>query len=533
MGYEVTTAWILPPRDITGEDHLALRAVGEAIYTELVPCVTNVTERIRHYTFFPWFTWKFARERRDADYDEFVRLFRRAECLNTLIGAHHETGGSSEMHGAGLAGRGTLLDPLRDLGSGSLRLSTYADPGIDGAERYFKAQLGGLDQYYRGTLQSLDVMGGNRQSGLKVTPRRGVRLAEAFDAGVPGDLFWDTVVRDEVSAKRLDELSAFCPCQLEHQQREVSSILDVLLNRDRAADVPDMRDAVRLVCDFLAAQNTTAERGAIVWDFRESAYGGVVAGGAWIDPALPKWAAYHRHELLSVAVQSLFWAVFRAVEDADAGGQLPVLHSSSRVAEWFIGRHEADLGELDLTRPVLSVFEQAMNELPIQEAIADEGHELRQAQRLMAEEEIGPATVGALRLLTSLIARMSDEPPYGGFGREEAYFTDYPVNLRTLRSFARGKWQSLTMRDWLSWLVTHWCVGHHLRVALRKLHAQGIDTFRLRPTELGLQPIRNIDVGYGNPRLDETLRALRDLGMINAQHQLTQAGELLRKELHG
>ncbi len=538
MQVDVNTAWVLPPSPVTGEDHLGVRAVSEAIYTELVPCVTNVTDRVRSYAFYPWFTWKFGQQQPTAGYDEFVRLFRRAECLFTLVGARHEliTKESPEMHGGGLVGRSKLLGPLRELDKRVFQLSDFAEPSLrtESAKSYFMAELGGFDQYYGGTLQTLDIMGGGRKGGIKVTPTRGVRLARAFDSEVPGNAFWNAILGDTVSAKLLDELVPFCPCHLERRTAEIDAILDVLLNRDRLAGAPDMRDALRLVCDFLVAQkHPVDDRDRLIWQFRESAYGGLLPTGAWNDTALSKWAAYHRHELLSVTLQSLFCGVFRAVEKANDAGQLPALQSSHQVARWFMERCGAELSGLELARPARDFFADAATRLPPRGDIQDEAHELRQAERLIAEKEIGPAISRAVTLLASLSARLADEPPYPGFSREDSYFKDYPLNLRSLRSLSLGTWQSLTVKDWITWLVTHWSVGHHLRVAFRKLHSQGIDTFRIRPSELGLLPVQNIEVVYGNPRLEQTLRALRDLGLIDAEHRLTAAGQVLRGELHG
>jgi hypothetical protein len=535
---DITTAWVHPPRDRAGEDHLAVRAVGEAIYAELVPCVTNVTYRVRCYTFYPWFTWKFGQKLPGAGYEEYVRLFRRAECLHTLIGIRHEqaTGELPDLHGGGLVGRLTLAAPLRELNGGALQLSSFADPNLPrgDSKRYFQTELGGLDQYYIGTLLTLDILGWEPQSGMKLTPGRGVQLARALEQHVPGELFWQCIVRDEVTVRLLDQLVAFCPCQLEHRPSEVDAILGVLLNRDAITDAPDIRDAFRLACGFLETRHeANPNREQVVWQFREDAYAGQLGTHPLSDPAVRQWAAYHQHELLSVTVQCLFHAVFRAVKRADDAGALPELHSSTQLAEWFLRGVEGQVHDLSLTQSAGEFFDQVAERLVPRDRIEDEAHELRQVERLLREQEIEATVIGVARVLGSLIGRLSDEPPYAAFTREESYFQDYPINLRSLRSLSRGKWLSLSVRAWLAWLVTHWGVGHHLRVALRKLHAQSLDTFLLRPTDAGLRPVKNIDVAYGNPRLQQVFRALRDLGMIDDGHRLTSAGEKLRRALHG
>lgn len=536
MAERITTGWVLPPRTIGGQDHLAVRAISEAIYGELAPCVTNGTDRIILYAFYPWFTWTFSKRFPDASYDEFKQRFRQAECLLTMIGARHEIQASevpAASHGEGLPGRRKLLSLVHDLEDGTLRLSDYAHTDST-PTRYFKAPLGGFDQYYRGVLQTLDIMGGGQASGIRVSPGRGVRLAQSFNAHVPGDLFWGVLLGDEVSAEHLDELAEFCPCHLQHRLDLRDILVDILLNRDGCQDMPDMRDTLALVCDFLAEREAGDESWrSLVWELRERAYGGCVASEERTNAALPMWAAYHRHELLAFAVQSLLWAILRRVELSNDAGHLPALHSSGDVARWFLEQEEPNLGELTLDVRFSEFVTTVTETLPSLSDIREVTHELRIADALQYEEDVAGAVVKSIQLLAALVSRFSNDPPYGGFTREESYFRDYPLNLRSLRSLSRGRWADLTVREWLLWLLTHWGVGQHLRVALRKLHAQGVDTFRLRPTEQGLLPVENLEVVYTGPRLFQTLRALHDLGFIDDNHRLTESGLALREELHG
>lgn len=532
----LTTAWVLPPKNITGLDHLAVRAVSEAIYTELVPCVTNVTDRVRNYAFYPWFTWTFSRRRPGASYDEYVRFFRRAECLLTMTGARHEqhTQEAPALHGEGLPGRRALLGPVQQLGGETLSLSQFAALRKEDSGSYFATDLGGLEQYYLGTLQTLDIMGRHGRATMKVSEGRGLRLAKLFDAGVPGELFWQTLEQDEVSITRLDALAPFCPCHLKARPEERDAVTDVLLNRDLLSGMPDMRDVFRLLSEFLLKYNAIErDEKTLTQKFRESAYCGTLPGdGEWEEPALTTWAAYQRHELLSIGVQSLFWAVFRRIEEADEQGRLPELHSGAQVADWFLSLADLRLDGLSLDRSFPAHMEHTALSLPPITASDSPDHELVLAREALPEEDVPRAAVLALRLLTVLALRLTDRPPYGSFQREEAYFRDYPINLLSLRTLARGRWSELTVREWVRWLITHWCVGQQTRVALRKLHAQGLDTFRLRPTDQGLRPVQNIEVVYSSPRLRQALGALRDLGFVDDDHHLTDRGRGLQVHLH-
>ena len=87
---QITSAWVKPPLQIGGLDHLAVQAPCINIYSRLIPGITNVTDRARYYSFYPWLIWAFDQAGiRDFD-EEFIELFRRADCLFTLIAERYE-----------------------------------------------------------------------------------------------------------------------------------------------------------------------------------------------------------------------------------------------------------------------------------------------------------------------------------------------------------------------------------------------------------------------------------------------------------
>lgn len=78
---EITTAWVKPPPQIGGLDHLAVQAPCISIYGRLLPGITNVTDRARYYSFYPWLIWSLDRQGFTRYGDEFTGRFRRTDCL--------------------------------------------------------------------------------------------------------------------------------------------------------------------------------------------------------------------------------------------------------------------------------------------------------------------------------------------------------------------------------------------------------------------------------------------------------------------
>lgn len=154
---KLTTGWLKPPSASTGIDHLGTQAPCGMIYGQLLPGITNVTDRARYYSLYPWLVWSYDQRYSKDNPAHFVEHFRRADCLFTLIAERHSQVGDQddERHGIAMVGRNKLITALTRLRAGvSLRLSQYATTA-DSVDRYFVNRLGGLSQYYAGTLANL------------------------------------------------------------------------------------------------------------------------------------------------------------------------------------------------------------------------------------------------------------------------------------------------------------------------------------------------------------------------------------------
>lgn len=156
---DIATGWVKPPTAITGLDHLAGQAPCISIYSQLLPGITNVTDRARYYSLYPWLIWSFDKRYPRADAAKFETVFRRADCLLTLIAERHARAleEDDEQHGAAMVGRNTLVGVVAGLEEGSDKLSRFATRD-EVPTRYFKNRLGGLGQYYAGVLQDLGIL---------------------------------------------------------------------------------------------------------------------------------------------------------------------------------------------------------------------------------------------------------------------------------------------------------------------------------------------------------------------------------------
>jgi hypothetical protein len=213
----IDTSWVAPSQTIGGLDHLGTQAPCVLIYSQLLPGITNVTDRARYYSFYPWLIWSFDQRYDKRDDIRFIEFFRRADCLFTLLSERHsrKTDKVNERHGAAMVGRVQLTQALDRLeNNNDLNLTEYTSQ--DSSLRYFKNPMGGLAQYYAGTLSNLKLMDSSDKPWIKYTKQIGAPLAQKVNMNIKSDLFWKVVESGNVTCDDLDALCDLCPCSLTH-----------------------------------------------------------------------------------------------------------------------------------------------------------------------------------------------------------------------------------------------------------------------------------------------------------------------------
>ena len=525
---EITSSWVKPPLQVGGLDHLAVQAPGINIYGRLLPGITNVTDRARYYSFYPWLIWSFDRRGYRKFDDEFKERLRRADCLFTLIAERHAylTGADYEDHAGAMVGSNTLARVAKALGpSDTVTLSNYSKR--EGAKaRYFKNPLGGLGQYYLGVLRELEILGGDTSDGVKYTRQIGKDIAEHVNTGFDGDLFLSLVKSDSVTSQQLDALSTACPCQLRNNPAEVNFLVDLFFARGRfhAPEALSRRHTLQSILHLstlLSANNDQISEAK----FRACTYSnGLPNNQLWATPDSlaqnrARWSVYARHELLSVATQGLFYALLDGYEESGHRFQ-----ASPQLVDWFISTPEIQeaLAAIGAKKRFSQIIETTGARLPPLTNWSDPKHEIQLTELLVqfcrnykSAENRRHIVAAALLVLISLAQRLSTENrAYGDLVFEDGYFNHYPINLQSFQSHVANTWSSMTAAEVLKWLLLHWGIDNHLRVALRKLRTSSQSTFRIRPSDHGLDVTEIPRAVHTQPRFKQALRILKDLGIL-------------------
>jgi len=528
--------WVVPAMPIRGLDHLGVQGPCEALYAQLLPGITNVTERARYYSFYPWLLRAFEQRYRDHSPDAFRRFLRRAECLFALIAIRHaRVAGDQDdaLHGLGMVGRLALLRIPPD--TKSFELEDYA--GLEARNRYFQNKLGGLGQYYFGPLRDLRIIdyvsqGENRLPGYD--KQRGSLLADAFGTGVPEDAFLRLLEKVWVRWADLDELSAFCPCGLLKNKVERNLLLDLFFARSdayRSPEAENRRATLGLLLDLLS--RTEAVPGYSVENvFRAAAYTGYLPNrkkwdiSATLATARRGWGTYQRNELLSLALQALFSTTLACIEYR-YHGRLRTAADAADVAAGLLPRKGRQ-------RPLTDIVSELKSTLPGPDAWNDERHEVQRGWRILElkidDDNLPTLLHESTQVLLSILARGIEANPYSDFEFEPDYFAPQELHLVSFGHAWESTWSEMTVESWVRWLAVRWGIQRHLGVALRKLRGEHRDTFRIRPLEQELRVVEIPRPAATIPRLGNALQILRDLNLIKPDEagwpHLTSSGRV-------
>ena len=522
---KIETAWVSPPQSIGGLDHLGTQAPCVLIYGQLLPGITNVTDRARYYSFYPWLIWSFEQRYPLNDEAKFVEYFRRADCLFTLISERHarSTDRDNERHGIAMVGRIQLTQALDRLESGEpLRLSQYTTQELP--FRYFKNPMGGLSQYYVGTLIDLNLMVGATRPWIGYTKEYGMPLAEQVNASIEPDRFWSVIDSDNVRLEDLDALAAFCACRLSQSVDECRTLTDLYFDRTKIYDQEGIQRKRTLGLILNLTRSLAEGHDLTEQVFRACTYSGALPGKtAWVVPealqsTLACWAIYQRNDLLSIACQTLLALTLRELEPQDAASKI-AYGSVETFAETFSkGRAVSVVAEKLNAGLFASYLDRLSATAPPLGAWENEAHEFQVALRMLTSWSRGDDTETLIEASVSLLALLAcrddlSQSPYGGVAVPPEVLNDYPINLASFRARV-ATWRSMSFADFFADLVM-WCLNTHLRVALRKLRQTGRSTFHMRPSERGLEVVGEIPPPANTtPRFRQAVQILRDIGAL-------------------
>ncbi len=500
--------WTKPSQWSLGRDPLGMQATSVRVYRTLVPGLTNVTNRLRYYSFYCWAVHHYEQSVH-ADDDAQWRVFiRRAEALYALA-CEVENPAESD----GLAGGDWARDFKQRLPPGKIDLRPYTDrPGVRNAKQYLLAPRGNFGQFYVASMVQVGLL--SPSSGVPIVSKtRGGALASAFAAAIGSDveqLVAAMLKSGTVSQNALRMIGkAVHPSTIRASSKEMALLRDFVLVKEADVDGGTARrSSAWLLLDLVRNGVPLDDQPAI----RRAFYHRVLPDGSpylRTGAVIDRWRAFQANEFCHIALEAWLNATTEEIDkhangvtpDALLGALvkiiLPRRLQSMSWRQWASQANSPDDDENLLAEVVL------------------EG--LRDSDNSQNPEVLQ----GAARLLAVLWCKWSN----GALGVRDEVLRFAGTGGRSLAGVLAtlDATADTPTTATISEIIRRHILLDHLVIAARKLAASGTFTYHFVLADGLLSAGVSTNYGYTNPRLRNLGRFLRDAKLCERE-SVTPAG---------
>ena len=528
------------------------------MYSGLLPGITNVTDRARYFSFYPWVLHQFAidddTQRTKQDWRGWIR--RLDFCFACCCVAHEllsDTAGkqtAAAAVGGDMARRmfkGVDPDAMIDL-AGPTRVDRRGQI-CKGA--YFQTREGGFGQYYKSQIKALGLLqedSKNKNPDLTLTTWCGLPMARALDAQPAFEELLRLARSGEASVARMAALGEYVNLAAIEPGGEEQRLLRGLFLEDldedqtRGQDVGERRWRQKSLLLILCYLREAGEvEGTLVnscrWAFLQ---GELPDGQPWEIPEVlartaRTWAVYQINDQMNYVLECLLWVTLRIMEE---GG-----HSLESVVTGMVHQSMAALPALDDAPALPSLggtVEQWLdhhrrdNGGTPGEATEELFNNLWAADKADHDQQMAGRAV-------RLLARLADEASCLGSPLIAAppkvmnrVLKQREITIGTFLAWTQASKQQ-HLEAFLSHLMQDWIIFRHLRVATGKLANQGDFTFKFiqQQGELAISSNKLPEPTLTNPRLKQAANILTDLGYMANDGDIstiTPDGERVVKE---
>lgn len=487
-----TIDWTKPGSFSAGRDPLGFQAASVRLYTSLVPGLTNVTNRLRYYSFYCWVVWQFETIHHTTKEDKWVEFIRRCEAAIALACQIGDI-----ANAFGMAGSEWWRYDAADTSKKTFDLITPTNrPGEDG--QYLKAKYGNFGQFYAASMLEMGMIESASARVYAVSNTAGKALAIAVQEEHPEAcaLLLKAVKAGRISRSDCETISeSLHPSYLDSSSRE-ARLLKQFLQGSRADDPTAEARRISLRNVLAVVSDSKGE-----FDLRRELY---VQSGSLAAPSqgvenLARWRAYFLNEFCHISLE--VWL------NAIVGLSNQVTEPTSVEA---LAAHLASLAVSD---------ENASTEnLAASLALKSLGEEHALGAKLLAAASVKrlpetSAVTGSIKLILSLWIRW----------RETAQVRD-ELLLETVEGRSvEGVFRFLDLhsatnaRQAITMLIKKFVVSNHLMIAGQKLATGGRFTYRFTLDDGCLVDGEFGEYTYTQPRIANLLTFARDAHLVDEE----------------
>lgn len=492
-----------------GLDPLGMQRPIEAIYQSLLPGISTITLRFRYYSFFVWMLEVYASDDRlrSTDPAKFRLFHRRCEILFALIAARGSSEPENERRApelgvAGIEWAQKQLAVASNDPSALIDFSLGADPETDPAQRYLRNKGGAFGGIYATQMFEMGLITlGDERNPISVCTNRALPLAEAFAEAIGelGSVFIRCVTAGTVSLADLDRMAPIKPSEIVTGSDEHRLLVQVLLGRAKPSTVMDQqrRSTALMLLQLIDATKEVPRAEAVKWEWFGAGHHAAEPVPASED-VRSMWALYQACDLMRLAYENILDLALDILQEAELR-RMPLNEVVAELVD-LVDAPEAITWQ-GYSSGLLEGLDPAMA--------------AKQADERMVKARASGDRATRIQSVVSLVAALTERAAaFGELLDSKLNAPDHFQSLRTEVRFLQVRAQE-NARTVLSALVRERVLKRHLWVASRKFRNQKAYTFLIEPEEGLLRYRDRFQVSPSSPRLDQAMRFLRDVKLID------------------
>jgi hypothetical protein len=484
-----------------------MQATSVRLYRRLVPGLTNVTNRLRYYSFCCWVIQLYEQIEHSGDEAKWRVFIRRAEALYALA-CNVVDPQQSDGLGGGLWAGGFR----KALAGDTIDLRPHTDHPEESGQ-YLQAKRGNFGQFYIASMTDVGLLSPSSRIPI-VSDQLGREMSKAFadSIGKTTELISTGIRTGKITPSELAEIGgAAHPSRIPTDSGEMRLLRDYLLATDeRVGSGIARRSSAWLLLDLLRlgilADDEPGIRRALY--NRKLPNGSAYAGSGL---TLDRWRAFQANELCHISFEVLLNGLLAQQQEYPLGVE-PHLLVSKLLEPLLAALKTEGRSWRDWAAEIGSVFGGS------EESLAD--------QILLSLDDVKLASrpeslSSALQLIATLWFRWG-----GGDG---AVRHTIQVHAGTGGRSLSGVLQTLddqassSVEQAVRETIRRHIITDHLAIAGRKLAASGTFTYHFTLSDGVLSDGRLAVYGYTNPRLRNLIRFLRDADLYDGT-EVTRAG---------
>jgi len=211
-----------------GRDQLGIQSTSLAAYSQLLPGLTNLTQRIRYYSFYAWLTEDYATNEKNKSHLKFKQYVRRGEILfafSSLLADYDQNGIPGSLFVKQYVNKNGWPEKNE-----SLDIKEFADKSPD-KKTYWQYSGGAFGQYYLGPLKVIGILAEADDGTIGVTDE-GKKLSDAFVESVSEEsctIMSEAIQKGQITFSLLQKISKKVNCHtISPSSKEAGVLIDLL-----------------------------------------------------------------------------------------------------------------------------------------------------------------------------------------------------------------------------------------------------------------------------------------------------------------